>query len=54
MSTWYEVEADEIDIDHAEKEVSFFVYNDDNGRVYLSLSFDQIKEIASKIDKPND
>jgi hypothetical protein len=50
MSTWYEVEDDEIDIDYQDKEVSFFVCNDDAGRVYLSLSFDQLKKIASKLD----
>lgn len=49
MSKWYEVESDEIDIDLSEKEVSFFVCTDDDGSVYLTLSFDQIKEIASKI-----
>ena len=53
MSTWYEVTADEIDVDHSDKEVSFFVCNDDQGRVYLSLSFDQIQEIASRIEKHN-
>ena len=53
MSTWYEVEADEIDVDFNMKEVSFFVCNDDNGRIYLSLSFDQIQEIVSRIEKPN-
>ena len=53
MSTWYEVEADDIDVDHHDKEVSFFVCNDDQGRVYLTLSFDQIKEIAARIGMPN-
>ena len=53
MSTWYEVEAEEIDVANNMKEVSFFVCNDDNGRIYLSLSFDQIQEIVSRIEKPN-
>lgn len=53
MSTWYEVTADEIDVDHADKEVSFFVCSDNQGRVYLSLSFDQIQEIAASIEKHN-
>lgn len=48
MSTWYEVKEDDIDIDHDDKEVSFFVCNDDYGRVYLSLSFDQIQSIAAR------
>ena len=50
MSEWYRVEAGDIDIDYADKEVSFFVCNDYQGSVYLSLSFDQIKEIASRIE----
>ena len=54
MSTWYEIEADDIEIDYQDKEVSFFVCNDDQGRIYLSLSFDQIKEIAEKLYMPND
>ncbi len=51
MSTWYEVDEEDIDIDHEEKEVNFFVCNDDQGRIYLSLSFAKIKEIAEKINK---
>jgi len=53
MSEWYEVEADDIDIDHIDKEVAFFVCNNDQGSVYLSLSFDQVRDIASKIETPN-
>ena len=51
MSKWYELEDDEIEIDQIDEEVTFFVCNDKQGSVYLTLSFDQIKEIASKLEK---
>ena len=51
MSEWYEAKAEDIDIDYEDKEVGFFVHSTDCGNVYLTLSFEQIKEIASKIDK---
>ena len=56
MSTWYE--AKEYDIDYKREEADFFVSADDHGRVYLSVSFKQLKEIDTKIsaiikdDKP--
>ena len=53
MSAWYEVTADDIVVDHNMKEVSFFVCNDDQGRIYLSLSFYQIQEIVAKIEQHN-
>jgi hypothetical protein len=37
MSEWYEAYAEDIDIDHADKEVSFFVCSNDQGMVYLLL-----------------
>ena len=49
MSTWYEVANEDIDIDHKDKEVAFLVFTDNCGNTYLSVSFDQIKEIAKKI-----
>ena len=49
MSKWYEVEEDDIDIDLSTKEVSIFVCGDYEGRNYLKLSFDQIKEIYDEI-----
>lgn len=50
MSIYYEVTPDEIDINLEDKEVSFYVHSDDQGSVYMSLSFDQIREIAKKIE----
>ena len=52
MSKWYEAEEGDIDIDHENKEVDIFVCADDWGSIYLTVSFDQIKEIASKTEEP--
>jgi|GEM_PF-6179582 len=52
MSTWHEAEETDIDIDYEGKEVDIFVCDDRWGSVYLTISFDQIKEIASKIGEP--
>ena len=49
MSEWYEADNHEIDIDMEDKEVSIFVKANDWGRVYLTLSFDQIRDINAKI-----
>ena len=51
MSTWHEAQDDEIDVDATCNEVGIFVCSDDNGGVYLSISFDQIIEIAEKIER---
>ena len=53
MSTWYEVTKDDMSdlfFDEDGKEVSFLVCSDYQGNVYLTLSFDQINEIASRIN----
>ena len=53
MSTWYEVtkeDMSELLFNEDEKEVSFLVCSDDQGNIYLTLSFDQISEIASRIN----
>ena len=51
MSIWYEVKEEDINIDYEVNEVDFLVHRAYSGNVYLTLSFEQIKEIASKIDK---
>ena len=51
MSKWHKVGKYSIDIDQIEKEVTFHVCNDDDGSIYLTLSFEQIKEIALRIEK---
>lgn len=47
MSVWNEVT--DFDIDHSAKEVDFFVMSDNQGNIYLSVSFDQIKYIYERI-----
>jgi hypothetical protein len=47
VSVWNEVT--DFDIDHSTKEVDFFVMSDNQGNIYLSASFDQIKYIYEKI-----
>ena len=49
MSEWYQIEENDIDIDHSKQEVNFFICNNDNGSVYLTLSFDQIFCIAEQM-----
>ena len=50
MSAWYEAEDDEIEIDTINNKVDIYACNDNQGRVYISVSFEQIKEIARKIE----
>jgi len=49
MSTWYEAEYDDIDIDAQDKCVDILVTDDDWGNIYLSLTFEQIKDLCSQI-----
>ena len=51
MSAWIKAEDDEIDIDVIYNEVDIYVLSNSKGRVYVTLSFDQIKEIAKKINQ---
>mgnify|MGYP001577787127 CR=1 FL=1 len=51
MSAWFKAEDDEIDIDTVNNEVDIYACSDNQGRVYITISFDQIKEIASKIER---
>ena len=50
MSKWHQAEDDEIEIDHGTKTVDIFVCSDNEGSIYTILTFDQIKELASKIE----
>lgn len=49
MSEWIEADTDSIQIDMDDKDVSVFVKQDDFGSIYLTLTFDQIKEIHDYI-----
>ena len=51
MSKWYKPNRLHIDIDASEEEVDFYVCNTDDGSIYLTLSFEQIKEISLRIEK---
>ena len=47
MSEWYE--AEDIDLDTEEKEVNVLVTHNDFGNVYVTITFDKIKELYEKI-----
>jgi hypothetical protein len=49
MSEWYD--ADDIELDFKRKEVDVFVKQDDFGSVYVTLTFEQIKELHNKIQE---
>ena len=49
MSEWYTPDNDDITIDHKSREVDIFVHSNDYGNVYVSLKFDQVKDILKKI-----
>jgi hypothetical protein len=51
MSEWYEAEVDDIDIDFDGNEVDIFVKQNEFGRVYVSLTFEQIKDICNEINR---
>lgn len=54
MSEWHEPKEDDIDIEKDRKEVHIFVKQDDNwGSIWVSLTFDQIREIAEKMEANN-
>ena len=52
MSTWHEVhETDIVDIDHQAKEVNILISEDENGNIYVSLTFKQIESLYKSITK---
>lgn len=50
MSTYYETEEDDIDIDQESREVDIYVADNECGSIYKTLTFDQIKEICQRIN----
>lgn len=46
MSTWINIDSDEIEVDEVKKEISIYVTNDDWGSVYAVLTFAQINKLA--------
>ena len=49
MSTWFDIDTDNIVVDDKEKEVNMFVFKDDCGSVYGTLTFHQIEELCKEI-----
>ena len=54
MSEWFKAATGDFSFNRPEEEVDIFVHADDGRRVYLSLSFDQIRWIELLIDKSVD
>lgn len=52
MSGWYEAKEDNISIDDRRCEVDILVLDNKYGSVYLTLTFDQVKEIYEQIINP--
>jgi len=51
MSEWYDAKDEDIDVDLEQKQVDIYVTSNDCGAIYVSLTFDQVKEIYdAKID----
>lgn len=51
MSKWYDLDWDDVYINRQAKDVFVCVCHNDQGSINLVLSFDQIKELAAKIEK---
>jgi len=49
MSEWHEPEKDDIAVDTKSNAVNIYVKQNDWGSVYITLTFDQIKEIYDEI-----
>jgi hypothetical protein len=49
MSEWYDPEDSDIEIDRDKKEVDIYVTNNQFGSIYITLTFEQIKDIAGKL-----
>jgi hypothetical protein len=53
MSEWYDAEDEDIEIDRKAQEVDILVMGNNNGNVYISLTFEQIEMIHKKIEVEN-
>ena len=49
MSMWYELKAEDIEIDTKEKEFNLHVGFDDQGNNYATITFDQIKAMYEEL-----
>lgn len=50
MSKWYDFEECNVYIDDQADDLAIFVCNDEQGSINLVLTFNQIKELAAKIE----
>lgn len=50
MSFWYEAKLEDVDMSVAKDELHIYLYSDDNGAVYCSVSMDILKKVLPKID----
>lgn len=52
MSEWYEAKDEDIDLDDGE--VNIYVTHNDNGSIYVTLTYEQVKNIYGRviIDEP--
>ncbi|MCR4319772.1 MAG: hypothetical protein NUV74_05475 [Candidatus Brocadiaceae bacterium] len=51
MSEWIEADSEDVEINPAVEEVNIWVKQDDNGNIYVTLTFDQIRKIHEEITK---
>ena len=49
MSEWYEASDTDIDMDTRNRDFSIYVHSNDFGNVYVTLTFEQVKKMASEI-----
>ena len=49
MSQWHKAEGMDIEVDFREKEVAVWAGADNQGAMYVTLTFDQIKSIHKQI-----
>ncbi len=54
MSEWYEAKDEDIDLDENSDEVNILVTHNDFGNVYVTLTFEQVEKLDTKIRELND
>jgi len=50
MSIWYEMDDEDIEIDHEAREINFHVGHDEMGNNYVTLTFEQIRDLFNQIE----
>ena len=51
MSAWHKLVDGDVDIDFEKEEVNFYVCSDRDGNVYLTVDFEQMKEIIARLSQ---